>query len=101
MEYTGLYYEPVAQFLHNAGLYVSAVNPKLIKDYGNNLLRKVMADKVGSREIAKYGLDNWVELRQYAFMDTIRYQRKTLNRQCNLYSKTKTMMKSNLIALLD
>ncbi len=30
-----------------------------------------------------------------------RYQLKTLNRQCNLYSKAKTMMKNNLIALLD
>jgi hypothetical protein len=42
-----------------------------------------------------------VELRQYASMDKIRYQLKTLNRQCNLYTKTKTMMKNNLIALLD
>ncbi len=99
MEHTGRYYEPVAQFLHDAGLYVSAVNPKLIKDYGNNSLRKVKTDKADSRKIAKYGLDNWVE--QYASMDKIRYQLKTLNRQCNLYTKTKTMMKNNLIALLD
>jgi len=34
-------------------------------------------------------------------MDTIRYQLKTLNRQCGLYIKTKTAMKNNLIALLD
>ena len=101
MEHTGRYYEPVAQFLHDAGLYVSAVNPKLIKDYGNNSLRKVKTDKADSRKIAKYGLDNWVELRQYVSMDKIRYQLKTLNRQCNLYTKTKTMMKNNLIALLD
>ena len=101
MEHTGRYYEPVAQFLHNAGVYVSAVNPKLIKNYGNNSLRKVKTDKADSRKIAKYGLDNWAELRQYASMDTIRYQLKTLNRQCNLYTKTKTMMKNNLIALLD
>ena len=101
MEHTRRYYEPVAQFLQDAGLYVSAVNPKLIKDYGNNSLRKVKTDKADSRKIAKYGLDNWVELRQYASMDKIRYQLKTLNRQCNLYTKTKTMMKNNLIALLD
>ena len=101
MAHTGRYYEPVAQFLHDAGLYVSAVNPKLIKDYGNNSLRKVKTDKADSRKIAKYGLDNWVELRQYVSMDKIRYQLKTLNRQCNLYGKTKTMMKNNLIALLD
>lgn len=101
MEHTGRYYEPVARFLHDAGLYVSAVNPKLIKDYGNNTLRKVKTDKADARKIARYGLDNWVELRQHTPMDTIRYQLKTLNRQQGLYSKTKTMMKNNLIALLD
>lgn len=101
MEHTGRYYEPVALFLHNEGIFVSAVNPKLIKDYGSNTLRKVKTDAADSRKIARYGLDNWAELRQYASMDTIRYQLKTLNRQQGLYTKTKTMMKNNLIALLD
>ena len=101
MEHTGRYYEPVAQFLHKEGIFVSAVNPKLIKDYGNNTLRKVKTDAADSRKIARYGLDNWAELRQHTPMDTIRYQLKTLNRQQGLYSKTKTMMKNNLIALLD
>ena len=101
MEHTGRYYEPVAQYLHSEGIFVSAVNPKLIKDYGSNTLRKVKTDAADSRKIARYGLDNWAELRQYASMDTIRYQLKTLNRQQGLYSKTKTMMKNNLIALLD
>ena len=101
MEHTGRYYEPVAQFLHNEGIFVSAVNPKLIKDYGGNTLRKVKTDTADSRKIARYGLDNWAELRQHTPMDTIRYQLKTLNRQQGLYSKTKTMMKNNLIALLD
>lgn len=101
MEHTGRYYEPVARFLHEEGIFVSAVNPKLIKDYGNNTLRKVKTDRADARKIARYGLDNWVELRQYTPMDTIRMQLKTLNRQQGLYSKTKTMMKNNLIALLD
>ncbi len=73
MEHTGRYYEPVAQFLHDAGLYVSAVNPKLIKDYGNNSLRKVRTDKADSRKIAKYALDNGVELRQHTPMDIRRW----------------------------
>jgi len=62
LEHTGWYYEPVAQMLHDAGLFVSAVNPKLIKDYRNNSLRKVKTDKTDSRKIALYGLDNWAEL---------------------------------------
>ena len=102
MEHTGRYYEQIAQYLHDAGLYVSAVNPKLIKDNsGGNTLRHVKTDKADAKKIAKYALDNWADLRQYASMDTIRYQLKTLNRQCGLYTKTKTMMKNNLIALLD
>lgn len=101
LEHTGRYYEPLAQLLHDAGVYVSAVNPKLIKDYGNNSLRKVKTDKADSRKIARYGLDNWVELRQHTPMDTIRYQLKTMNRQYGLYSKTKVSMKNNLISLLD
>ena len=102
MEHTGRYYEQIAQYLHDEGIYVSAVNPKLIKDYGTgNTLRHVKTDKADAKKIAKYGLDRWTELREHTPMDTIRYQLKTLNRQCGLYTKTKTMMKNNLIALLD
>ena len=102
MEHTGRYYEQIAQYLHDAGLYVSAVNPKLIKDYGGGTsLRHVKTDKADARKIAGYALDRWAELRQHTPMDTIRYQLKMLNRQCGLYTKTKTMMKNNLIALLD
>jgi transposase len=101
LEHTGRYYEPVAQMLHDAGVFVSAVNPLLIKEYGNNTLRKVKTDKADSIKIAPYGLDNWTELRQHSPIDTIRYQLKTMNRQYGLYTKNKTAFKNNLIALLD
>ena len=58
-------------------------------------------DKADSLKIARYGLDNWAELRQHTPMDTIRYQLKNMNRQYGLYSKNKTAIKNNLIALLD
>jgi len=87
--------------LCDAGLFVSAVNPLLIKEYGNNSLRRVKTDKADSLKIARYGLDNWAELRQHTPMDTIRDQLKTMNRQFGLYIKNKTALKNNLIALLD
>ena len=71
MEHTGRYYESIAKVLHEAGLCVSAVNPLLIKEYGNNSLRKVKTDKADAMKIAKYALDNWSELRDYTPMDTI------------------------------
>lgn len=101
LEHTGRYYEPIAQMLHDSGIFVSAVNPLLIKEYGNNSLRKVKTDKADALKIARYGLDNWTELRQHTPMDTIRYQLKSMNRQYGLYTKNKTAMKNNLIALLD
>jgi transposase len=48
LEYTGRYYEPVAQMLQDAGIFVSAVNPLPIKEYGNNSLRRVKTDKTDS-----------------------------------------------------
>jgi len=101
MEHTGRYYEPVAQVIYDQGLYVSAVNPLLIKEYGGNSLRRVKTDKADAKKIARYGLDNWAELREYTPMDEIRYQLKTLNRQFHLSSKNRTAYSNNLVALLD
>ena len=61
MEHTGRYYEAVANALHEAGFFVSAVNPLLIKEYGGNSLRKVKTDKADAVKIARYALDNWAE----------------------------------------
>lgn len=101
MEYTGRYYEPIAQALHEAGIVVSVVNPLLIKQYGNNSVRKVKTDKADAVKIARYGLDNWAELQEYTLMDTIRQNLLLVCRQYNLYLKNKTAFKNNLIALLD
>lgn len=101
MEHTGRYYEPLIRECSKAGLFVSAVNPKLIKDFGNNSLRKVKSDKVDAIKIARYALDNWTDLKQYSLMDEIRNQLKTMNRQFDFYMKHKTAMKNNLISLLD
>ncbi|MDR2024543.1 MAG: IS110 family transposase [Hungatella sp.] len=101
MECTGRYHEPVANALHQAGLFVSVVNPHLIKNFGNNSLRKVKSDPADAGKIARYTLDNWAELRQYTGMDNIRTQLKTLNSQFSFFMKQKVAAKANLIALLD
>ncbi len=87
--------------LHEAGLYVSAVNPLLIAEYGANSLRRVKTGKADAVKIARYALDNWADLRNYTPMDTIRYDLKTLNRQFQLASKQRIALANNLIALLE
>ena len=101
MEHTGRYYEPVATWLSDAGIFVSAVNPVLIKDFGDDSLRTPKTDKADSKKIARYTLDRWPKLKQYGNMDKTRNQLKTMNRQFGFYMAQKTAMKNNLIALLD
>lgn len=101
MEHTGRYYEVLAHQLSLADLFVSAINPKLIKDFDNNSLRKVKSDKADAVKIARYALDKWKNLKQYSVMDELRNQLKTMNRQFGFYMKHKTAMKNNLIGILD
>lgn len=101
MEYTGRYYEVLAHQLSEANLFVSTINPKLIKDFDNDSLRKVKSDKADAVKIARYALDKWQNLKQYSVMDELRNQLKTMNRQFGFYLKHKTAMKNNLIGILD
>lgn len=101
MEYTGTYFEPIAQYLHNNGIFVSVVNALLVHDYGGNSLRKVKTDKKDSLKLASYALDRWTELEEYVPSDEQRKTLKMLNRQYNQSNKIQTMMKNNLISLTD
>ncbi len=96
MEHTGRYYEPVATWLSDAGIFVSAVNPILIRDFGDDSLRTPKTDKADSKKIARYTLDRWAKLKQYGNMDKTRNQLKTMNRQFGFYMAQKTAMKNNL-----
>ena len=101
MEHTGRYYEALAHQLSEADIFVSTINPKLIKDFDNDSLRKVKSDKADAVKIARYALDKWQNLKQYSLMDELRNQLKTMNRQFGFYMKHKTAMKNNLIGILD
>lgn len=101
MEYTGRYFQPIAQYLHNSGIFVSVVNALLVHNYGENTLRRGKTDKKDAIKLAYYALDRWVDLVPYIPEDDVRQTLKIYNRQYNQYMKLKVMMKNNLIALLD
>lgn len=102
MEATGRYHEPVAQELHEHGIFVSVLNPLVIHGYcSGGTVRKVKNDQKDSIKIAKFALDHWAELREYTPMDTIRQQLKIFSRQYNLYMKNSVALQSNLISLTD
>ena len=101
MESTGNYHAPVAWLLHDAGFYVSVVNAMLVHDYGNNSLRRAKTDKKDAVKLANYGLDHWLTLPRYVPEEDTRLMLKTCYRQYQQYSKVQTMLKNNLISLLD
>ena len=101
MEATGNYHLPVACFLHDSGFYVSVVNAMLVHSYGNNSLRRAKTDKKDAIKLANYGLDHWLALPRYIPEDEVRLMLKTTYRQYQQCAKVQTMLKNNLISLLD
>ena len=101
MENTGRYFEPVAYALCEAEIFVCVLNAQLIHDYGGDTIRRDKNDNIDSLKIAGYCLDKWVKLTQYVPENEIRKTLKVYNRQLSQYTKMKTMLKNNLISLLD
>ena len=101
LECTGRYHMPLLSVLQRNGIFVSAVNPHLIKNFGNNTIRKVKTDPADAKKIARYTLDNWTELREYSAMDQQRATLKSMNTQFHFFMKQKVSAKVNLISLLD
>lgn len=101
MEATGNYHLPVASFLYDSGFHVSVVNAMLVHGYGNNSLRRAKTDKKDAIKLANYGLDHWLTLPKYIPEDEVRLMLKTTYRQYQQCAKVQTMLKNNLISLLD
>ncbi len=101
MEYTGRYYEPLANYLYHAGLRVSVINAILVHDYSNSSIRRVKTDKKDAVKIANYGLDRWLDLPSYMPEEELRQALKIYNRQFSQYTKLKVVLTNNLIALSD
>jgi len=58
MEHTRLYHKSLAHRLSEANHFVSVINPKLVKDFNNDNLRKVKSDRADVIKIYQYALKN-------------------------------------------
>jgi transposase len=54
MEATGIFWQPLATYLHEAGQVVSVVNPLRIKKFGEAELSRTKTDKADARLIARF-----------------------------------------------
>ena len=86
MEATGVYHLPVLTYLKDNDIFAAVINPYQMKQYRVQGLRRVKTDKADSMVIAKYGLDNWDDLKDFVSSED-RYRELTLlSRQYRHYN---------------
>lgn len=81
MEATGAYHLPMLNSLKQADLFVSVINPLVMKKYNSTTLRKGKTDKLDSIKIANYGIYNWFHLTDYHPLEADYEELKILGRQ--------------------
>ena len=83
---TGRYHLPIVVQLSKERIFVSVVNPKPIKQFGDNSLRNVKNDSADAKKICRYGILNWDSLREYTNMDELRTQLQLYNSQFEFFT---------------
>ena len=100
MEATGIYHLPVLTYLQEKGLFVTVINPYLMKVYSGDL-RKAKTDKIDSRIIANYGIDHWFTMTEFQASEDIYGELKLLGQQYRHYMKLHINSLHELTHLLD
>jgi transposase len=112
MEATGPYHEALAHALHEAGLVVSVINPKAIKDFAKGLGIKAKNDAMDALTIARFGVLTqprpWQpeppEVRHLmALLNRLEAVETDLQRECNRLEKARLSRPSaaSVIASLE
>lgn len=101
MEATGAYHLPLISRFKEAGLFVSVLNPYIMKKYVQSDIRKGKTDKIDSIRIANYGIDKWFKLVDFTFPEEVYAQLKLLGRQYAHYITLKIESNLALTSILD
>lgn len=101
MEATGAYHLPVLSYLKEKDLYVSVINPFVMKEYRCKGLRRGKTDSLDAKLIANYGIDNWYHLDNYELIKGTYQELKLLGRQYSHYMKMRIESVLVLTNMLD
>lgn len=101
MEYTGHYHYPVLKGLQDEGFPVCLINPYQMKKYGDVEIHKAKTDKKDALRIATYALEKSYKLVPYSSLEQKYEDLKFLSRQYNQRISNLTVIKVQLINLLD
>lgn len=101
MEATGIYHLPVLVQLQEAGLFVSVINPLVMKKFAAQTIRKTKNDKLDAIKIAAYGIEKWYQLEPFSPTQQVYEELRLLGRQYMHYITLKIKCKQNLSCLLE
>ncbi|SDX99262.1 IS110 family transposase [Eubacterium barkeri] len=101
MEATGVYHLPLLSYFKDKGLFISVINPYVMKEYRNQGLRRVKTDRQDAKAIANFGIDHWFQLINYTMEDATYSELKLLGRQYRHYMEMRVESVLELIHLLD
>lgn len=97
MEATGVYHVQLADYLYSKGIYVSVVNPLVIKRFIQMNLRRIKTDKADAEMICRYAQIN--ELHPYKPAPIYIRECRVIQENIDLMIKSRTMLKNRLHAL--
>jgi len=101
LEATSHYHFPIVKRFQSAGLFVSVVNPFLMKKYLDGSIRKGKTDKKDAIKIATYCLEKWHKLTPHSPLDKQYDELRFLSRQYNQTVSMRVKGKVWLSQLLD
>ena len=101
VESTSVYHFPVVSYLQKNGIFVSVVNPLIIKKYASMDIRKVKTDRVDSLKLASYVIDNYRHLVNHSADSEVYSELRVLSRQYLHYVRILSNEKVNLTDILD
>ena len=101
MEATGHYHYPILKILLDQEVYVSLINPYIMKKYGDTSIRKGKTDKKDAIRIAYYVLEKSYQLEPYTAVNQKYDDLRFLSRQYNQIITMKIKSRVQLSNLLD
>ena len=101
VEATGAYHFPIVSYLQEKSIFVSVINPLVIKKYASTDIRKVKTDKADALKLASYVLDKYKRLVEYKAEEDVYLELRVLSRQYLHYVKVLANAKVNLTDILD
>ncbi len=101
MEATGIYHLPILRYLLERLIFVSVINPLVMKKYSGVNLRKAKTDKIDAAKIANFGLEKWFSLKPHEEADERYAELRLLGRKYSGFMKSHILNKLAVSTMLE